>query len=435
MADAYNALLLPPKKSGIDDDFSDSDDDVDQPPPEESEPSAVVYAEGCKAEGAPRCSQWHRACVSHAVEVSISHYGLRPRGARLLAPSLAANSHVQSLDLSDNGLGPEGVCALLGALEGFVGIGRSKQPAAPVLRALSLRQNEAGLEGAQSVAVLLRGSHRLQSLDFAANAIGDKGVSAIADALASNETLRMLCVEHNQIEDDGMGQLAAALKENRTLTSLSIEWNAVGPVGAKALADVLPEQPTLRALNLGWNGLGDQGIASLAAALEAPAEMNELVDMRLHHNRCSSVAALPLARALVTLEMLDVSGNPLGAGGASALLLAQQETRGRPARGASAAGAEAAPRCRVIMEDVCVRPDTALAGLLLRAADAEEISTEDLQQTGVYAAAEVAAAGSKENQGKKLVDSRPPTKGKKIRADTRPEMIPPTAEVKSGKKK
>ena len=439
-AEAFNALLLPKKKDGDDSDFED-DYDLDAVPPsnaENAEPSCVAYAAAIAAEGglAQRCSQWHRACLSHAIEVSISHYGLRPRGGKMLAPSLADNAHVRSLDLSDNGLGAEGVSAIVTAL-----CRTGRQPAAPALRALSLRQNQAGVDGAEAVATLLRSSHPLECLDFAANAIGNKGMGVLAQAIAGAKCkLRMLCIERNELEDEGMEQLATALGENYSLTSLSLEWNAIGPVGGKALAVVLPMHGTLRALNLGWNGLGDQGIAVLADALaKAPASSPPtLVDLRLHHNRATVLAALPLSRALRTLEMLDVSGNPLGAGGAATLLLAQQEqnSRAKASGGKGGGGAQyGAERCRVIMEDCCVRPDTPLAGLLRRAADAEEISSDDLQQSGVYAAA--AAAAGKENRSKA---SRPTSKESKskgiaIRAEVRPEIGPPTSQVKSGKKK
>ena len=72
-AEAFNALLLPKKKDGDDSDFED-DYDLDAVPPsnaENVEPSCVAYAAAIAAEGglAQRCSQWHRACLSHAIEV------------------------------------------------------------------------------------------------------------------------------------------------------------------------------------------------------------------------------------------------------------------------------------------------------------------------------------------------------------------------------
>merc|ERR1711924_129636 len=79
-----------------------------------------------------------------------------------------------------------------------------------------------------------------------------------------------------------------------------------------------------------------------------------------------------LGKALHALEALDVSGNPLGSEGACALLLAHHDVS-RP--------------CRLRMDDVCVRPDSALPTLLMRAAEGQPIEAEALEVAGVHAAA------------------------------------------------
>lgn len=363
------------------------------------EPSAVEYQRECRKEGVICCSQWVRACTSHASDVSLHHYGLGKRGAPPFATSLSLNTHVQALDLGDNGLGSDGVTALLGAL---------MNGGAPELRTLSLRQNQAGGEGADAVADLLRSPHPLANLDFAGNAVGNAGATAIAEALADNRTLEALVLEHNSIEDEGASSIAHALGQNHTLTSLSLEWNTITAEGGKALADALREalqgEPSLSVLNLGWNGLGDAAVAAIAKAVELRPPDGPLRDVRLHHNRANSpVAAVALARALGSLEVLDVSGNPLGTAGSAALLLAQQESRVRVAGSgggdASARPSSAAPlpRCRLFIEDVCVRPDTTLAGLLRLACTGEEIPQADLEACGVYAAAAIAQAEWRKN--------------------------------------
>ena len=358
------------------------------------EPSAIEYADACSETKCTRCSQWQRACMSHAEDVVLSHYGLGKRGAVAFGRSLAVNVHVQMLDLGDNGLGSEGVVTLLKALQG--------SKAAPSLRVLSLRQNQAGEEGAEAVRDLLTGTsghvHPLETLDFACNAIGNKGADSIADGLSSNTSLTSLCLEHNDIEH--VEKLARAVGSNSTLTSLSLEWNQIPPSGGKHLADALSEASSLASLNIGWNGLGDPGAGAIASAIEArPACLR---DIRMHHNRMTTESAVPFSRALVALDTLDVSGNALGQAGAAVLLLAQNELnarRGSPTPDVSdpemTGGAKVTrPRCTLMMEDICVRPDTMLAGLMARAALGDELPHHELQAGGVLAAAAPALAAA-----------------------------------------
>lgn len=347
------------------------------------------YALACTKLQVVQCSQWKRACTSCAPEVSLSHYGLGARGAEALATSLAFQGHVESLDLSDNGLGASGVVAIVEVL---------KSGGAPSLRTLSLKQNQCGQEGADALAALFGASAHalLSSVDLGANGLGSKGAAAIAEGLASNTTLTSLSLEHNEIESEGVEKLVSlALCQNSTLTSLSLEWNNVGPPGGKALADAIAkEQMALSSLNLGWNGLGDEGAAELARALEARPADGPLRDVRLHHNRLSSAAAPQLSKCLGGLSVMDVSGNALGQGGSAVLLVAQQEMR---LVTDEATGDTSEHRCRLMMDDVCVRPDTVLAGLVMRTSSGGEISSDEMAASKVR---EMATAALKEEAAK-----------------------------------
>ena len=349
------------------------------------DPSVAEYADACRKFEVTRCSQWQRACTSRAAEVSLSHYGLGKRGCAALASSLAMNAHVTALDLSDNGLGGEGVVAIVEAL---------KSGGAPALRQLSLKQNMCGQEGAEAVSELLRSPHPLSSIDLGSNNLGSKGVATIADGLAENATLASLSLEHNDIDSEGVEKLVVSLASNETLTSLSLEWNNVAAPGGKALADgIIAGKLRLASLSLGWNGLGDAGAREIARGLEARPSEGPLRDVRLHHNRMSTAAAIPLSRCLGGLDALDVSGNALGSDGASVLLVAQQELR---IVTDDATGDTSEHRCKLMMEDVCVRPDTVLAGLLLRTKSGAALSQDEIDASGVR---QVAAAALRTSGG------------------------------------
>ena len=382
------------------------------------EPSAVAYVAACQKAGCAKCSQWHRACQSRAANVSLCHYGLGTRGVSTLCESLALNSAVRVLDLGDNGLGSEGIRLLLEALSGGAAAG---------LRELSLRQNAAGEEGATALAAFFRSSSSLESLDFGGNAIGNKGAALLAEGLQDGQcALQTLSLEHNQIEDDGAEKLARALGSCTSLTSLSLEWNAISGTGGKAFADALGGS-SLQSLNLGWNGLGDAGGEALGMALAAAPQGAAARDIRLHHNRMSATAAVALAHSVGRLSLLDISGNPLGTQGAAVLLLAQQTKPAKPAQPSEGG----VLRCKVLMEDVCVRPDTVLAGLLRRAAEGEELTEDALDAGSVRtAAAEATAAAGGAKPGGKGAGRKDDAKGKKgkfVRTDgAKPEIAAPT---------
>ncbi|KAL1515158.1 hypothetical protein AB1Y20_004219 [Prymnesium parvum] len=355
----------------LDDESGEEGDDVEravfsEEEEEEEVRCAAEYKALCAQHGTARCSKWLRACAAESTQCSLGHYGLGTHGAAPLALSLKWNERVQHLDLSDNGLGADGVCSVLDALT---------QGGAPELRSLSLRRNQAGVEGAEGAAALLcaRPAHPLERLDLTANAIGDRGASAVARGLARNASLLSLILGDNEIDAEGAEQLASALKVNSRLAELSLEWNNIRAEGGRAVAEALQGQRSLHTLNLGWNGLMDEGVAAVAAALR-PAKGSEgespcaLSDLRLHQNRMTAQGSGALACVIKHLDSLDVSGNPLGSEGASALLLALQSAQSP---------------CKLVANDVCVRPETKIHTLLCRAGRREAIELHSLQAAGV----------------------------------------------------
>lgn len=391
--------------------LSDSDDEGAPP-----ELCTTAYIGACATSGTAKCSRWLRACSLRQEECSLAHYGLGTKGASPLAASLALNKHLRLLDLSDNGMGAEGAAAVLAVLT---------RGGAPALASLSLSRNQAGPEGADAVGELLRArpGHALLQLDFSANAVGDRGARTIADGLAENTTIDNLLLDDNGIDTEGAEHLAKALKTNTRLRELSLEWNAIRAEGGRAIANALRDQHTLLALNLGWNGLGDDGVAAVASALTPPPGAEgapcALSELRLHHNRLTTQGGGALALVLGSLASLDVSGNPLGSGGAAALLLAQQG---------------AAAPCKLVASDVCVRPESALDVLLIRASRGEALERAELLAAGVDSLAAsvltraVEAVRAERKKPKKGVAGQPTEKAKK----KPPAREVPTAPTRRG---
>ena len=170
--------------------------------------------------------------------------------------------------------------------------------------------------------------------------------AAFARLLAANGTMRLLCVGGTELGDEGAAALAEGLAKNRALRELDLAGpRGIGHDGAVALAQAIHAQSHpltatngmsgaaedkcwlsngakdgragLRVLDLSQNAIGSDGICSLARVASS------LERLTLSTCGADSLAAAALGRAASCkasrLRDLDLSGNPLGAGGASAL--------------------------------------------------------------------------------------------------------------------
>ena len=284
--------------------WSDSDE---EPEP----PSVAVYRDACLEAGKVPCGRWLRTCQTKSEECTLQHYGIGKKGSAPLGKSLRVNACVRVLDLSDNGLGTEGVQTLAKALLGG---------GAPALTALDLSQNQAGPDGAAALGELLAEQtapdHGLQSLRFDNNAIGNKGAGLLTQGLTDNRRLAELHLCRNEIGCDGAAKIAEQLRDqglagNASVTTLSLEWNQIRVDGCRALLGACREG-RVEVLDLGWNGVRDDACVAVAQLLH-DGGASHLRELRLHHNHVSATGGAALGAALGVLEALDVSGNPLAA--------------------------------------------------------------------------------------------------------------------------
>jgi hypothetical protein len=155
------------------------------------------------------------------------HTRISPLGVRHLATGLLLHGRLRTLDLSDTPSCGNAGCAHLAAL----------LPACGSLRALSLRGDRIGPDGAAALALALTAPatapavrysachspppparwSRLESLDLRCNILGDTGAAALAAALGRGAPLRELDVSANWMTVRGAEALAAAARENRRL--------------------------------------------------------------------------------------------------------------------------------------------------------------------------------------------------------------------------
>lgn len=158
------------------------------------------------------------------------------KGGVLQVETLAAGlkgSNVEALDLTETGLGKEGVQAFGAILKHC-----------PV-QSLNLAGNTLGVQAGQALACALHTS-KLTSLNLSNNWLRDEGVAALAAALRDSP-LASLQLHCNSSGAEGACALAASLSKS-SMTSLDLSGNFIGQRGAEALLDILGDSPVIELL-------------------------------------------------------------------------------------------------------------------------------------------------------------------------------------------
>ncbi len=252
------------------------------------------------------------------LSLSSCNLGTSLDSARSLGIALASRSCcLASLDISNNGIGPEFVrllCAPMveapratrprgvGGASGGAHDALSASAVAPSrLARLVFSCNPIGSVGAAAVATLLRSpsGRSVRVLELAKCGISVLGVTLLTDALAYHTSIRELTLDDNPLNDSPSGAFARvraeyseaeveelrtnlerrnlmgedlvvspALTQNRSLRVLSLVHCSVGDLFARSLAGGL-RGSSLRALLLSRNFIGDSGATAIASALFA----------------------------------------------------------------------------------------------------------------------------------------------------------------------
>lgn len=163
------------------------------------------------------------------------------------AASLGSSSlsSLTALNMADNKLGTDGVCAILDALSSNSS-----------LYSLNLANNKAGKDVATSLASSLERNISLKKLNLSGSSFGDDGASAMAHALAHDRVfLQVLRLDGCKIGDKGFRDIFEALGTNSRLTTLFLQSNKLKPEPETkaALLAMIETTESLEVLNIVGN--------------------------------------------------------------------------------------------------------------------------------------------------------------------------------------
>ena len=114
------------------------------------------------------------------------------------------------------------------------------------LESIDLTGNGIGPEGARALASWLNVSTKLRAIELRGNPLGDEGVSELAYGMGNSLTLTTLGLIQTDASNDGAASLAASLRKTTALVALELSYNYIGESGTKALADAIISNDMLR---------------------------------------------------------------------------------------------------------------------------------------------------------------------------------------------
>ena len=247
--------------------------------------------------------------------LDISGNNLRSSGGEALGAALSHWPYFDSLHASNNHLGPSGAAAVCSGLAECAHV-----------HDLRIADNDLGPAGGETLRAAVRYWPRLRSLDISKNGL-ESSCEGVVETLHACGELRHLWIGGNLIGPSGGTALGAALPHWQHLETLSAPANDLRASGSNAIANGLAQCPNLHSLDMSSNGLGPEGGEGLGKAL---ASCDNLHTLDVSSNGLGPKGGEGLGSGLASckrLRMLDASNNSLQREGVEALALGLKECR------------------------------------------------------------------------------------------------------------
>lgn len=185
-------------------------------------------------------------------------------GVWFVALILKKGGAIRALNLSNHGIGPEGVNSLMQV--NFHG-----------LEELSLGGNRLGDQGMQALTLMVQSPQaNLTALELNNIAITPVGVATLARALEHNHQLEFLRLSQNPLGEKGGAALGCLLAVNDTLACLDISATNLRDAGFVAFLEGMRQNKALLVLNVNRNGIRGQVMGSVMDVLRTNRTLKTL---------------------------------------------------------------------------------------------------------------------------------------------------------------
>jgi len=223
-------------------------------------------------------------------ELCSSHNRITDTGAKYIVDTLALNSTLQTLDISENK-----ICDLdiisdyvkdnLTIIELVISL-----PTTPKHKVI-LCMNRAGIV-----------------CNISGEMIGDAGALIVSAMLWNSTTVRHLDLSTNEISDTGALHLSNYLKNNTTLQEIDLSCNRITGKGVQKLTEAIQHSTVLQKINFSENRITDDGAVAFTNYLTK--NMLKVFDLSANMLTIDGINRLTeCAKNTSRLEYVDLSGN------------------------------------------------------------------------------------------------------------------------------
>ncbi|XP_077229349.1 RAN GTPase-activating protein 2-like isoform X2 [Tasmannia lanceolata] len=189
-----------------------------------------------------------------------------------------------------------------------------------VLKYLNLSDNALGEKGVRAFAALLKSQRSLEELYLINNGISEEAAQAVCELLPSTEKLRVLHFHNNMTGDEGAIAISDIVKRSGSLEDFRCSSTRVDSEGGVALAEALETCTNLKKLDLRDNMFGVVAGIALSKSFSRHANVTEIYLSYLNLEDEGTIAlANALKESAPSLEVLEMAGNDITVGAASAL--------------------------------------------------------------------------------------------------------------------
>lgn len=181
---------------------------------------------------------------------------------------------------------------------------------------ISLSGNNFGDKGAPALVDLITQTRTIISVDLSSNSFTDDGFKTIFDAMCVNSSIIDLrigttsVITRNTIGPLGISSLAELISKNKILSSIDLSLTEMASENIEPLSIALAQNQTLESLNLSNNNIRSQGAIKIINSCKT----NSLSELILSSNHLTDEIAPYFADFIQSnskLTILDLSGNNL----------------------------------------------------------------------------------------------------------------------------